>query len=71
MKSLKLHTFLKYAGCPRWGGGGGRSPNSDNDEQGGGGEGDKKSTILPDVLCEWHLKKLVWLQPINVTAVSS
>ena len=32
MTNLKLHTFLKHAGCPR---GGGESPNSDNDGQGG------------------------------------
>ena len=42
----KIAYILKHAGCPR---GGGRSPNSDNDEQ---GRGDKKSNILPDVLCE-------------------
>ena len=32
MTNLKLHTFLKHAGCPR-GGGGGQLPNSDNDRQ--------------------------------------
>ena len=34
--NLKLHTFLKHAGCPRGGGG---VPYSDNDGQGGRGGG--------------------------------
>ena len=38
--NLKLHTFLKHAGCPR---GEGESPNSDNDGQ--GGEGVKNLTF--------------------------
>ena len=49
MTNLKLHTFLKHAGCSRGGG----LPNSDHD--GKGGRGVKKSNILLDVLCEWLL----------------
>ena len=37
MTNLKLHTFLKHAGCPSGGGGG--APNLDNDrERGKGGK---------------------------------
>ena len=35
MTNLKLHTFLKHAGCLRGRG----TPNSHNDGQGGGAEG--------------------------------
>ena len=48
MKNLKLHTFLKHAGCPR--GKGGHQIQTITDK---GGRGVKKSNILPDILCEW------------------
>ena len=47
MTNLKLHTFLKHAGCPRGEGGDQISTIR--------GEGSKKFNILPDVLCEWPL----------------
>ena len=48
--NLKLHTFLKHAGCPR--GKGGDQIWTMTDKGGGG----KKFNILPDVLCEWSPK---------------
>ena len=51
MTNLKLHTFLKHAGCPRGEGGDQISTITEK----GGGRGVKKFNILPDVLCEWPL----------------
>ena len=48
--NLKLHTFLKHAGCPR--GEGGDQIWTMMDKW----EGVKKLNILPDVLCEWPLR---------------
>ena len=51
MTNLKLHTFLKHAGCPR--GEGGYQIRTMTDK---GGRGVEKSNILQDVLCQWPLR---------------
>ena len=50
MTNLKLHTFLKHAGCPR---GGGNQIRTMTDKA---GRGVKKSKILLHVRCEWLLR---------------
>ena len=50
MTNLKLHTFLKHAGCPREEGGDQIWTMEDKGER-----GVKKLNILLDVLCEWPL----------------
>ena len=63
MTNLKLHTFLKHAGCPRGEGGCQIRTMMDKGEKRG-----KKPNILPDVLCECSFFPFFTKSPLPLVA---